>query len=107
MRSMHGSRPAGSGDARGRLRSADGRVDLEDGCGQMKARDNRVEQTAFLPAGMIGGPQADQDVVWRELADRIAERGQGIVSPHSPGCLIDSSWPSTAPSRRSATPRAE
>jgi hypothetical protein len=36
---------------------------------------------------MIGGAQADQDVVWRELADRIAERSQGVVSPHLPGCL--------------------
>src|SRR4051794_8907642 len=53
----------------------------------MKTRDDGVEQTAFLPAGVIGGSKADQDVVRCKLPDRVAERGQGVVGPDSPGGL--------------------
>ena len=36
------------------LGGADSRVDFEDCCGQMETRDDGVEQTAFLPAGVFG-----------------------------------------------------
>ena len=36
------------------LGGADGGVDFEDRCGQMKPRDDGVEQTPFLPARVIG-----------------------------------------------------
>ncbi len=52
-----GMSPDGFGRKLGR---ADSRADLEDRCRQMKALDDGVEQTAFLPACVIFRPEADQ-----------------------------------------------
>ena len=42
---------------------------------------DRVEQSPFLPAGVIGAAQGDQDVIRPEVPDRVGEAVNGVSSP--------------------------
>jgi len=46
-----------------------------------------IGEPSFLPAGVIGGAEGEQDVIRIEFADSVRERSKGgIVADHALGC---------------------
>ena len=61
---------------------ASSRVKRKDGDRQSEVVDEVVEETAFLPSPVVGGPESNQDVIGRELPDGVRERlVRGSSSP--------------------------
>ena len=77
---------------------------LEHGDRNVETLDDSVQEPTLLPAGTISAAKRDQEVVGRELANRVVEGEQRVVGPTRPLASAPSSsrCPSTAWRRSSA-----
>src|SRR5215210_5109728 len=72
---------------RGGPQSAPEGSELEDGDREPEALQHLTEQAPLLPAGALLGTKCDQDVIGRELPDRVLEGEQWIVCAHDALCV--------------------